>query len=1133
MKTIFTLEAQDKNLGATLIELREKLRRLNAELRAAEDGTETYHDLARQVSGTKDEVTKLTERQKELNRDFKAMQVPADSLAGLRLEYSRLVQSISNLSKAERESKFGRSIIAQAAATKKSIDEVEQSVGRFTGNVGNYKSAFDNFLPAISKAGVLFGGLFAALQGGSQIIETTRQFDKLQATLKQAVGSETAAKALFEEIKTFAAETPVALEEVVGAFVKLENRNFDPTVEQMRTMADIAVSQGKSLDQFVEAVLDAQTGQFERLKEFGIVANKHGDNVKLTFRGQSEVIKNTSENLSEYLLGLGKLPGISGAAVAISKTLDGSLSNLSDNLSQLFAAIGSGGGFLQRFVGGMNEALGAINEYVSVPLSQTLITQQAEFNSLVGALQDYNKEADKGGDYERVRAGLIGELNGKYGEYLGNLDLNKASEEQLRTLMDSANQEFERRIFLQIANENSAALFKVVTQEAQKLTAALKEQNAVIGERRNETGAPVFRATEAGLTTGIEGVTAGVDVQKAKLKEARTEFDEYQKTVDETAKVLFGSLESFNEYRKKQEDAGKAAKGGAEAIGVASDSIAALQKRVSELTKRLNEAPQSQVPKILGDLIKAEQELDAVQQRLENLRASDRASSSLADMRATVSKLTQDLENAPTDRIPAILGDLIKAEDQLKALEDRIKELRQGLDGAPGVLEVEAQIKGLDDQALKARIESLFAGIDAPAIDIPLEIETSEADMLAVIGFNDTRLASEQLTTEQINALRQSLTDANLERLRTEAEADEKNKEKRAELLEQGVEQGLAIASKLASGLAEIENARIDKQRTAALALAEDEYNKRIEKAQGNTKKEAAIRADFEKKKEQIERDSAKKRQKVAITEAIIQGSLAVIKALPNFILAAATAAFTAIQVATMSAQEFAKGGPLKAKRFKAVGGTPQTAFDIIPGMSATVSGSARMAKQSPSVSALENVFPMQAVSRPLQNLAQDLAGGGVRLTDLPDMQDGGFTPAPAGSLPDKTGRRPSGVIAKPWGVAVLHEDEYVGPASQVRRYPALFAALEADRVAHARPYAVGGFTMNAPQAPATIVSAPTNVNAVASFSLEEVQQIANAVAEATAKAVSEQVRTGLAEGLNDADRRLERQNAFQIQRSL
>ena len=54
------------------------------------------------------------------------------------------------------------------------------------------------------------------------------------------------------------------------------------TLEVAAAYGDTASAMGKSLDDMVEAVADAATGEFERLKEFGIRASKNGDRVSFT-----------------------------------------------------------------------------------------------------------------------------------------------------------------------------------------------------------------------------------------------------------------------------------------------------------------------------------------------------------------------------------------------------------------------------------------------------------------------------------------------------------------------------------------------------------------------------------------------------------------------------------------------------------------------------------------------------------------------------------------------------------------------------------------------------------------------------------------------------------------------------------
>lgn len=155
-RIVFELSIQDANAAVRLEELRAQLRELNKELRGADRGSQEFAKLAIEAAGTKAEIAKLTEEQKKLRREFAATQVPKDSLAGLRLEYAKLSQEVAKLSAVERQSPFGQSLVKNAASVKREIDGIEQSIGRFTGNVGNYKLALNSVFDIAG--GVLLGG---------------------------------------------------------------------------------------------------------------------------------------------------------------------------------------------------------------------------------------------------------------------------------------------------------------------------------------------------------------------------------------------------------------------------------------------------------------------------------------------------------------------------------------------------------------------------------------------------------------------------------------------------------------------------------------------------------------------------------------------------------------------------------------------------------------------------------------------------------------------------------------------------------------------------------------------------------------------------------------------------------------
>jgi hypothetical protein len=100
---------------------------------------------------------------------------------------------------------------------------------------------------------------------------------------------------------------------------------------------------GKDMMQMIEAVADASTGEFERLKEFGIKAKSEGDNVALTFRGVTTEIGKNSEEIQEYLLAIGETQ-FGDAMQNQMERLPGLLSNLEDNVDALFRKIGDIGG---------------------------------------------------------------------------------------------------------------------------------------------------------------------------------------------------------------------------------------------------------------------------------------------------------------------------------------------------------------------------------------------------------------------------------------------------------------------------------------------------------------------------------------------------------------------------------------------------------------------------------------------------------------------------------------------------------------------------------------------------------------------------------------------------------------------
>lgn len=181
-------------------------------------------------------------------------------------------------------------------------------------------------------AGAAAMGAGATAVGG--IAAVGGEFERLRTSLETIEGSKGKAKESFDLIKAFAKETPYELAEVTDAFIKLKARGLDSSERSLKAYGDTASGMGKSLDQMIEAVGDATTFQFERLKEFGVQSSIQGDKVKFTFKGVETEVKKDSKEIEKYLLELGEA-NFGGGMEKQSKTMGGQLSNLKDTVAQL------------------------------------------------------------------------------------------------------------------------------------------------------------------------------------------------------------------------------------------------------------------------------------------------------------------------------------------------------------------------------------------------------------------------------------------------------------------------------------------------------------------------------------------------------------------------------------------------------------------------------------------------------------------------------------------------------------------------------------------------------------------------------------------------------------------------------
>ena len=458
--------------------------------------------------------------------------------------------------------KLNVDIVAQLKDFNKAMSELKSEVDGISKSVtkSNDESiaSTKKMSGAFSEVGKTLASVFAVdqlISFGKSILATTVEFQKMEAVLTTSLGSNSAAKAAMDQIVNFASSTPFQVNELTDSFVKLANRGFVPTMEQMRQMGDVASSVGKSFDQLTEAILDAQTGEFERLKEFGIKASAQGDVVQFTFKGITTEVAKSDKAIQEYILSLGNLDGVAGSMEAIAATTGGAISNLEDNITQLFKNIGdSSSGFINWFVKDLNNVISSLRN----------------MGEIMELLNPFKTLAESSDDAR---------------EYL--LRVNDSTDDTVRTVKDVAS-EFDNLSMSTLVAGTSQTKF---LNEMIRLGHSVEDSKALFHtyvKLRKEQGASEELLASATAKTTAETKTNTAETEKQaaarqkaheqRVKQLRKEAEEYIKSENAT----LGKVGERNAFSGQQTDVTKQmSPERLQMVQSASASILAMNKQIA------------------------------------------------------------------------------------------------------------------------------------------------------------------------------------------------------------------------------------------------------------------------------------------------------------------------------------------------------------------------------------------------------------------------------------------------------------------------------------------------------------------------------------------------------------------------
>lgn len=416
--------------------------------------------------------------------------------------------------------------------------------------VRDFEEADKGISMSAKNIGLSLAGVAASYVSIDRLINTQRTFDKLNAGLITATGSAEGAAAAFDSLQKFAKETPYGLEQSIQAFIKLKNLGLDPSEAALMSYGNTAAAMGRDLDQMIEAVADATTGEFERLKEFGIKASQENGKVSLLFKGQTITIKNSAKEIEKYLLRLGNVD-FASASTNRMKTLDGSILNLEDTIDSLFLKVSQSGigDAIKSGVDGTSESLETLGDNLDTVGDIALV---------VGAIFAGRYSASMIESIQKTVAASIEQKQALVAEKAANVQLLSTQMQAARSKVGALtaeqnlliarirqNTNLQERIVLEARATQVAIQLAVAERQATASTAAYTVATSAA------TGATSRLAATKALLLGLTGGWVGLGITVASVAAG---YLMMRDGADDSTKSLRENNESVDDAIKKYKE---------------------------------------------------------------------------------------------------------------------------------------------------------------------------------------------------------------------------------------------------------------------------------------------------------------------------------------------------------------------------------------------------------------------------------------------------------------------------------------------------------------------------------------------------------------------------------------------------
>ncbi|OHW62166.1 hypothetical protein EUAN_12350 [Andreesenia angusta] len=260
---------------------------------------------------------------------------------------------------------------------------------------------------ALAGGAALVGGAVGMVKGG---LELEQQKVSMEHWLG---GDKKAADGYMKQLRTEANKTPFETGEVVSAGTRaigIAGGDTKKAMDLVKLSQDMsALTPGKSLSDSMEAIADAQSGEFERLKEFGFkvtqedlkaaggdwtkIKNKDtGKTVGETFGGGAEKLSQTTGGKFSTVMGNVK-SGMSDAGLKILDAVSPALGKLIPISEQIGEKLP---GVIEGVIGFIGPAFGQVKTFLEPlipPLQNLASTALPVFKDVMGSIASFVQES--------------------------------------------------------------------------------------------------------------------------------------------------------------------------------------------------------------------------------------------------------------------------------------------------------------------------------------------------------------------------------------------------------------------------------------------------------------------------------------------------------------------------------------------------------------------------------------------------------------------------------------------------------------------------------------------------------------------------------------------------------------------